>query len=108
MFFSLEHTPPCIHHYQSVYTPKYNFLSKPNNFFRLVPGGGGGGGEIPLSPVILFQCVHHYVEVPVCPPLFGGSSVSTTIWRSQCVHHYLEGGIDVYRVLQVACHIAKY
>ena len=32
-----------------------------------------------------FQCVHHYVEVPVCPPLCGGSSV--LVYSS---------GIDVY------------
>ena len=36
------------------------------------------------------QCVNHYVEVPVCPPLCGGPSVSSTMWRSQCVHHCVE------------------
>ena len=45
------------------------------------------------------QCVHHYVEVPVCPQLCGGPSVSATMWRSQCVHHYVE--VPVYLRIDV-------
>ena len=56
----------------------------------------------PLSKIPVLkpaQCVHHSMVVPVCPPLCGSPSVSTTMWRSQCVttmwrsqcvHHYEE------------------